>query len=709
MKEDKYKQEHGNFSEYSSQSGSLGTTRSQEEFNTTSSVDITSILAIEELGDVEAGDVHKHLEETQASSDKQPIVESRDREEELKVKRSNQLSRHDIIEEPGAEFFTNVNTKNNNYLINLREDDDPALDPLSSQQQIASKNNFGDDNLIKDDDLFKVPDDNSEGSSRAADDFEYVDREASIISPALTDPTGEWSGFFTTDSVPIAKEVEDKTEDNFISETTAVATKVSPQSKPPFYKNRRFHFYYILTFAILFLGICCIIVWATLPTQEPGITPVTLAPATNLVESPVSEETSDMLDQFMQLVGEANLAVDGSPYQNAASWVIDKDPLQLSPKAGNLAQRFILALFYFSTSARRPWRSCNPPAENETAVCMFDQIVAVNPVRKYVPVPKVRWLTERSECEWAGVKCDNNGQVVRLSIMGQDILSTLPSSIMLLPSLQVISFSVNEFYGTLPKELADLRRIINVELQYNMFTGHIPSEWWRSTSPRMLNLERNLLSGSIPTEVGLLTEMQNLYLSENNISGKIPTEIGNAKNLIFLRWSQNYLTGTIPSEVGKLTSLKEMWFLKNELTGALPSELGSISAIQSLRLNHNSFHGTIPEEHYAMINLDKWDIYDCNFTGTISTKIGNLAKLEKYRIRRNNFHGTIPSELGGLGSLSSVWMHENNFSKPIPRELCRLNIDIFMDCDLNDEGPLNECYFDCCVDSGTPRAACFDR
>lgn len=696
--EDELKQENIACSQDSSQSGSQGITRSPEEFIPTSSADIGTafILPTKELSDSEVEGIDKQSE-TQSSDEK--ATESRDWEDETKLKTSNHLPRHNIIDEPGAKSLADDIARD---LQNDREEDDAAPDQMSSQH-LANEDGFGDDdNFVKHGDEGNVPEENSEGSAKVSNDAESLD-------PEITEHAREWSGLFTSASVPIAIEVEDNEDHGSLSEPAAVATKLSPQSKPHFYKSHPFRFYSSIALAVLLFGVCCIVIWATLPTQEPDISSsATWAPASIFVEPSAVDETSDVLEQLIQIIGESNLAVDGSPEAQAARWMIHEDPLQLSSKGGNLKQRFLLVLFYFSTTAQRRWRSCNQPVGNETADCVYDKMTKIYPERNYIQLPAIRWLSEKSECEWFGVFCNEYNQVSQISLPGQDILGTLPSSIALLPSLRFIVLVGNDFYGKLPRELALLNKMEHLVMSYNFFTGEIPSEWWRCTSLQMLNMEENMLSGNIPTEMGLLTGLTAFYLSGNDITGTIPTEIGNLKLLTYLRWASNDLTGTIPSEIGDLTRLKELWLLRNELSGTLPSEIGNIKTMKNMRLHRNAFSGTIPEEHYDMINLALWDLYDCNFTDIISTKIEQMSSLEKYRIRRNNFYGTIPSELGGLRRLSSVWMHENNFSGTIPRELCRSNLEVFMDCHLNND-TLDECSFECCVeDGGIPREACFD-
>ena len=117
--------------------------------------------------------------------------------------------------------------------------------------------------------------------------------------------------------------------------------------------------------------------------------------------------------QFAESLGyqEWNFAVD-SPHGRAAKWIIEEDERELSPYDDGLLQRFLLAVFYFTTTSngQTPWLSCNPDFTNSSnEMCDF-QTYTMNSSGHVVnkPVSSYRWLSKVHECAWAGNMCDDS-------------------------------------------------------------------------------------------------------------------------------------------------------------------------------------------------------------------------------------------------------------------------------------------------------------
>ena len=106
--------------------------------------------------------------------------------------------------------------------------------------------------------------------------------------------------------------------------------------------------------------------------------------------------------------------VEGSPQDRAADWIMFEDPLGLSPNAPNLMQRYHMALFYFLTTnnGEKPWNSCNPPRENETDECLY----IANEFDDMGNRNATRWLSGIHECEWIGVFCDSEENIISLQV-----------------------------------------------------------------------------------------------------------------------------------------------------------------------------------------------------------------------------------------------------------------------------------------------------
>jgi hypothetical protein len=85
---------------------------------------------------------------------------------------------------------------------------------------------------------------------------------------------------------------------------------------------------------------------------------------------------------------------EGSAQNRAWKWLLERDEMFICPKESNVVQRYILAVFYYSTLGDS-WFSC---ADNSNTPCPRG-------------ADTYRWLTGASECNWFGVDCDINGVV----------------------------------------------------------------------------------------------------------------------------------------------------------------------------------------------------------------------------------------------------------------------------------------------------------
>jgi hypothetical protein len=202
---------------------------------------------------------------------------------------------------------------------------------------------------------------------------------------------GEFGGP-TEQGLAVAFAVEEETEDAFIP----AAIEYDPDAKPPLIKNRRFRLYAFLAIVAVVVGTISAAVGITLAGKKKTYDEIT------------ERFTSGVRQAVESLVGAEKLVDPSSPYFKAMDWMENKDPLQLVPSDGRFIQRYILALFYYSTSQKREWMGgCAPAASNETDDCIYQRIIDItieqgNIVQK---IPSVRWLSGETECAWAGVQC----------------------------------------------------------------------------------------------------------------------------------------------------------------------------------------------------------------------------------------------------------------------------------------------------------------
>jgi hypothetical protein len=304
------------------------------------------------------------------------------------------------------------------------------------------------------------------------------------------------------------------------------ATSIDPGAKPPLFKSARFYFWLFVSTVVL-AAVAAVATFASLKLQaQPQ--------ASNAAPS-ASMEGSDVFSSFVSLLGEAALSSADSYAKQAAHWMIYDDETRLSKDSENLIQRFVLCLFYMTTTQNTPWRSCGRSQAPEMVNCTYQYLIGADfsledvgsgaVVLVFENTTSSRWLSSTHECKWAGVVCDPNDAVIGLDLGGQGIRANLPTELSLLSNLQGLVLYWNEFSGTLPSELAALSVLTHIELNSNYFTGTIPQGWSGFPHIQLLNLNDNLLTGTWPMELNNVRSLRNLYVHENLLSGTLPTEI----------------------------------------------------------------------------------------------------------------------------------------------------------------------------------------
>ncbi|GKV51592.1 hypothetical protein SLEP1_g58229 [Rubroshorea leprosula] len=289
------------------------------------------------------------------------------------------------------------------------------------------------------------------------------------------------------------------------------------------------------------------------------------------------------------------------------------------------------------------------------------------------------------------------------------------------PNLQYLAIGINYFYGEIPTSLLNMSKLIVVSLPFNNLSGVIPSNLGSLRNLQHLGLAANQLEppeneglgfltsltncsnlkalhlggnnfkGELPTSIAnLSTKLEYLWMGKNQISGKIPKEIRNLVGLTSLDMSMNYITGEIPSSIGKLDKLSRLYLFSNRISGLIPSSLGNITQLQDLELDGNNLSGVIPpslgncsqlervflDNNYlfgiipkqllslsSMINLSmSWN----SFMGELPLDVGKMTHLGGFSVSHNRLLGAIPSTLGKCLMLEDLWMQDNFFEGSIP-------------------------------------------
>jgi hypothetical protein len=251
-----------------------------------------------------------------------------------------------------------------------------------------------------------------------------------------------------------------------------------------------------------------------------GMTERNRATAIYFILASISD-ASDLVDEF-------------SHSYEARLWLDVADELLVcanQPKV--LIQRYVAAVAYFSLNGPE-WSNCqaNLPGDSFIGDCVGDES---------------RWLSVNHECDWYGLECDNDSEIITK-----------------------VNLTANDLAGVLPVELFALTELTGLSMDHNKnIGGPIPSEIGKLSKLTYLDMDDNYLDGTIPEVLYTMTTLQAIDLNANRLSGTISNKVGNLVNLMVLQLEDNILEGPVP-EVG-LANLDQMRTYKHMLSPLIVS------------------------------------------------------------------------------------------------------------------------------------------
>ena len=117
-----------------------------------------------------------------------------------------------------------------------------------------------------------------------------------------------------------------------------------------------------------------------------------------------SNQTNKYRNHIAQFVSSNLLDDITNPYWKALDWISNVDPMQTTPDNPRFIQRYILAYFFFATSTKQPWVSdCAPSNGTDNYHCTHELKRSEDNIFR---VQAFKWLSNTSECDWAGLQCD---------------------------------------------------------------------------------------------------------------------------------------------------------------------------------------------------------------------------------------------------------------------------------------------------------------
>jgi hypothetical protein len=143
-------------------------------------------------------------------------------------------------------------------------------------------------------------------------------------------------------------------------------------------------------------------------------------------------------------------------------------------------------------------------------------------------------------CQWYGVTCNNNGEVIGLNL------------------------SDNNLSGSLNNSIDTFTNLLNLDLSYNN------------------------LSGPLPEDIGNLSTLKTLRLNNNNLDQQMTDNLRNLRSLVHLDLSYNQFSGTTPLYIGYNSNLDYIDFSNNQLSGCIDQSLYYKCDISYISLAGNS-------------------------------------------------------------------------------------------------------------------------
>ncbi|CAJ1943503.1 unnamed protein product [Cylindrotheca closterium] len=280
------------------------------------------------------------------------------------------------------------------------------------------------------------------------------------------------------------------------------------------------------------------------PSASPSVIP------TSSSTTPCNMSPQNRADSMLALINVISRQNDvirgGSPQNLAANWIINGDEAKLCPQDDTWIQRYIMAVFYYSTNGNR-WFQCQSPSDTGLSISEANEacnLTSTSAEGTYA------WLTPDSECLWAGITCDDSENTIeQLAIESNGVSGTIPFEIRSLQSLVNLSLERGIITGTIPEDVGFIRGLETLDLDNNIIEGTIPLSIYRLTNLQQLDLDQNELQGTISPTIERMTNLRLLQLNSNNLSGTIPTELGKLPNLSVATFERNQMDGTMPSEV----------------------------------------------------------------------------------------------------------------------------------------------------------------
>ena len=208
-----------------------------------------------------------------------------------------------------------------------------------------------------------------------------------------------------------------------------------------------------------------------------------------------------------------------------------------------------------------------------------------------------------------------------IELYDNSLSGPIPNSFWRLSALEHLSLDGNQLTGTFPSSLGFMTSLKSLDCSDNDLVGSLPEDWFELSNLHLLSLENNRMYGSLPSGLAHLTKLQELHLEKNNFWERLPDSLHSLTSLIWISAQENQLTGTLPSLLGNIPNLEGLELSKNKLTGSLPPSFAVFSNLRILDLSNNFLTGEIPSEWDEMQSEGALLLQGNHLEGTVSSAI----------------------------------------------------------------------------------------
>ncbi|XP_020108910.1 probable leucine-rich repeat receptor-like protein kinase At5g49770 isoform X1 [Ananas comosus] len=194
----------------------------------------------------------------------------------------------------------------------------------------------------------------------------------------------------------------------------------------------------------------------------------------------------------------------------------------------------------------------------------------------------------------------NLSKLYWLDVADNQLTGPLPISTENTPGLDKLintkhfHFNKNQLTGPIPETLfSSEMTLIHVLFDGNKLTGTVPTSLGLVQTLEVVRLDRNTLSGPVPSNLNNLTHVNELNLANNQLSGSLPDLTGmNALNYVDLS-NNTFDPSKSPIWFSDLQALTALIIQSGGLYGKVPQELFSLPQLQQVILDNNEFNGTL--------------------------------------------------------------------------------------------------------------------